>query len=92
MRPTRLGEQAALGADILALMDALHIEQAVLGGWGWGGRSACIVSALWPGGSLRWYPPVLDVQDIARAMSRLSVRGGRYGTSAIFTPNEAGAA
>jgi pimeloyl-ACP methyl ester carboxylesterase len=44
----RSGEQAALGADLLALMDALRIERAVLAGYDWGGRAACIVSALWP--------------------------------------------
>lgn len=44
----RSGEQAALGADLLALMDALEIERAVLGGYDWGGRAACIVAALWP--------------------------------------------
>lgn len=44
----RSGEQAALGADLLALLDALKIERAVVGGYDWGGRAACIVSALWP--------------------------------------------
>ncbi|WP_034885988.1 alpha/beta fold hydrolase [Ensifer aridi] len=44
----RSGEQAALGTDLLALLDALSIETAVLGGYDWGGRAACIVSALWP--------------------------------------------
>jgi pimeloyl-ACP methyl ester carboxylesterase len=44
----RSGEQAALGADLLALMDALEIDRAVLGGYDWGGRAACIVAALWP--------------------------------------------
>ncbi|MEM7059334.1 MAG: alpha/beta hydrolase [Pseudomonadota bacterium] len=44
----RSGEQAALGADLLALMDALEIEQATLGGYDWGGRACCVVSALWP--------------------------------------------
>lgn len=44
----RSGEQAALGADLLALMDALSIESAILGGYDWGGRAACIVAALWP--------------------------------------------
>lgn len=44
----RSGEQAALGADLLALLDALKIEQAVLGGYDWGGRAACVVAALWP--------------------------------------------
>ncbi|KQT64167.1 MULTISPECIES: alpha/beta fold hydrolase [unclassified Aureimonas] len=45
----RSGEQAALGADLLALLDALGIESAHLGGYDWGGRAACIVAALWPG-------------------------------------------
>ena len=44
----RSGQQAALGADLLALLDALDIDRAVLGGFDWGGRAACIVSALWP--------------------------------------------
>ncbi len=44
----RSGEQAALGADLLALLDALDIPKAVLAGYDWGGRAACIVSALWP--------------------------------------------
>lgn len=44
----RSGEQAALGADMLALMDALAIERAVLAGYDWGGRAACIIAALWP--------------------------------------------
>ncbi len=44
----RSGQQAVLGLDLLALMDALEIEEAVLGGYDWGGRAACIVAALWP--------------------------------------------
>ena len=44
----RSGEQAALGADLLALMDALRIPRAVLAGYDWGGRGACVVAALWP--------------------------------------------
>ncbi|WP_458097932.1 alpha/beta fold hydrolase [Roseomonas sp. WA12] len=44
----RSGEQAALGKDLLDLMDALGIRSAVLAGYDWGGRAACIVSALWP--------------------------------------------
>ena len=44
----RSGEQAALGVDLLDFMDALKIERAVLGGYDWGGRAACIVSALLP--------------------------------------------
>lgn len=44
----RSGQQAALGADLLALMDGLNLEKALLGGYDWGGRAACIVAALWP--------------------------------------------
>lgn len=44
----RSGEQAALGADLLALLDALEIPRAILGGYDWGGRAACVVAALWP--------------------------------------------
>ncbi len=44
----RSGQQAALGADLLALMDALSMPQAALMGYDWGGRAACIVAALWP--------------------------------------------
>lgn len=44
----RSGEQAALGNDLKELMDALAIERAFLCGYDWGGRAACIVSALWP--------------------------------------------
>lgn len=47
-RALRSGQQAALGHDLLALMDALGIAAAVLAGHDWGGRAACIVAALWP--------------------------------------------
>jgi pimeloyl-ACP methyl ester carboxylesterase len=44
----RSGEQAVLAADLLALLDALALPRAVLAGYDWGGRAACIVAALWP--------------------------------------------
>ena len=44
----RSGQQAALAHDLLALMDALQIQNDVLAGYDWGGRAACIVAALWP--------------------------------------------
>ncbi|WP_295849844.1 alpha/beta hydrolase [uncultured Xylophilus sp.] len=44
----RSGEQAALGQDLLALLDALAIPRALLAGYDWGGRAACIVAALQP--------------------------------------------
>jgi pimeloyl-ACP methyl ester carboxylesterase len=44
----RSGQQAALGNDLRELMDALVVNRAVLAGYDWGGRAACIVAALWP--------------------------------------------
>ncbi|MBI1278416.1 MAG: alpha/beta fold hydrolase [Anaerolineaceae bacterium] len=44
----RSGQQAALAQDLAAFMDALDIRKAVLAGYDWGGRAACITSALWP--------------------------------------------
>ena len=44
----RSGQQAALGADLRDFMNALGIQQAMLAGYDWGGRAACIVAALWP--------------------------------------------
>ncbi len=65
----RSGEQAVLGDDLRALMDALALPKAVVGGYDWGGRAACIVAALWPervtalvsGNSY-------NIQNIARSM------------------------
>jgi len=69
----RSGQQAALAHDLLALLDALRIERAVLAGYDWGGRAACIVAALWPQRarglvSVNSY----NLQDIARAGEPLS--------------------
>jgi pimeloyl-ACP methyl ester carboxylesterase len=65
----RSGEQAAIGVDLLALMDALAIPRAVFAGYDWGGRAACVGAALWPERcaglvSVNGYP----IQDIANAM------------------------
>ncbi|HXE24463.1 MAG TPA: alpha/beta hydrolase, partial [Roseiarcus sp.] len=65
----RSGEQAALGADLLALMKALRIERAVLGGYDWGGRAACVVAALWPERVIALVSGnSYNIQNIARAM------------------------
>ncbi len=45
----RNGQQSALGADAIALMDALGIGEAIIGGFDWGARTANVVAALWPG-------------------------------------------
>ena len=44
----RNGQQAALALDVIALMDALGIEKAVVAGFDWGARTANIMAALWP--------------------------------------------
>jgi pimeloyl-ACP methyl ester carboxylesterase len=44
----RNGQQAALALDVIALMDALGIDKAVIGGFDWGARTANILAALWP--------------------------------------------
>jgi pimeloyl-ACP methyl ester carboxylesterase len=44
----RNGEQAALALDVIALLDALQIDRAVLAGFDWGARTGGIVAALWP--------------------------------------------
>jgi pimeloyl-ACP methyl ester carboxylesterase len=65
----RSGEQAALGNDLKQLMDALQIERAVLAGYDWGGRAACVVAALWPercAGLLSFNS--YNIQNIATAM------------------------
>jgi pimeloyl-ACP methyl ester carboxylesterase len=44
----RNGQQSAVALDIVALMDALKIDKAVIGGFDWGARTANIIAALWP--------------------------------------------
>jgi pimeloyl-ACP methyl ester carboxylesterase len=44
----RNGQQAALATDVIALMDALKIDKAVVAGFDWGARTADIVAAIWP--------------------------------------------
>ena len=69
----RSGEQAALGVDLLDFMDALKIERAVLGGYDWGGRAACIVSALLPNRVVALVSGnSYNIQSIAHAMEPAS--------------------
>jgi pimeloyl-ACP methyl ester carboxylesterase len=44
----RNGQQAAVALDTIAMMDALKIPKAIIGGYDWGGRTADIIAALWP--------------------------------------------
>jgi pimeloyl-ACP methyl ester carboxylesterase len=71
----RSGEQAALAADLIELIDALAIPRAVFAGYDWGGRVACIGAALWPERciglvSVNSYL----IQDIANALQPASVK------------------
>ena len=82
------------GQRLTELLDALQIDQAVLCGFDWGGRAACIVAALWPqrcaglvtcGG--------YNIQDIAASVVlRQPKSSTRSGTSTTSTPNVAGPA
>ena len=72
-RRLRSGEQAAIGADVIALMDALGIQRAVIAGYNWGGRAACVAAALWPercAGMVTVNSYL--IQDLARAMVPIS--------------------
>jgi len=44
----RNGQQSAVALDVIALMDALKIDRAVLGGYDWGARTVDVIAALWP--------------------------------------------
>ncbi len=71
----RSGEQAAIGADLIALLDALAIPRALFAGYDWGGRAACVGAALWPERctglvSVNGYL----IQDIANALRPASVK------------------
>jgi pimeloyl-ACP methyl ester carboxylesterase len=65
----RSGQQAALGSDLIGLLDALGIDRAVLAGYDWGGLASCVATALWPDRveglvSLAGYD-VIDVERMA---------------------------
>ena len=64
----RSGQQAALAQDLFDFMDALGIERAVLAGYDWGGRAACIAAALRPE-RVRGLVTVdgYNIQDLAHA-------------------------
>ena len=44
----RNGQQSVVAIDGIALMDALKIDKAIIGGFDWGARTADIIAALWP--------------------------------------------
>lgn len=64
----RSGQQAALARDLLDFMDALGIARAIVGGYDWGGRAACLVAALFPERVIGLVTvDGYNVQDIARS-------------------------
>jgi len=69
-RTPRSGQQAALGLDLKDFMDALGIDRALLAGYDWGGRAACVAAALWPE-RVRGLVTIngYAIQDIAKAGS-----------------------
>ncbi|WP_328473562.1 alpha/beta hydrolase [Actinoplanes sp. NBC_00393] len=44
----RSGQQAALGSDLIALADALHLDGPIVAGYDWCGLASCVAAALWP--------------------------------------------
>ncbi len=46
----RNGQQSVLAVDAIALMDALGVDEAIVGGFDWGARTANVMAALWPKG------------------------------------------
>ncbi|WP_291852436.1 alpha/beta hydrolase [Bradyrhizobium sp.] len=68
----RSGEQAAMGMDLMALLDALGVWRAVFAGYDWGGRAACVGAALWPERCIGLVSGNgYLIQDIAHAMAPL---------------------
>ena len=70
-RTPRSGQQAALGHDLLTLLDALGIGQAILAGYDWGGLASCVATVLAPERvaglvSLASYD-VIDIDQMRRA-------------------------
>src|ERR1700678_1349703 len=54
-KTARSGQQASVGADLRDFLDALSIDRALLCGYDWGARAACIVAALWPRARAHWF-------------------------------------
>jgi pimeloyl-ACP methyl ester carboxylesterase len=47
-RTMRSGQQAALGSDLVSLLDALGLAAPIVAGYDWGGLASCVAAALWP--------------------------------------------
>lgn len=86
----RSGSQAALAQDLVEFLDAVEISRAVLVGYDWGGRAACIVAALWPERvrglvSCQGYA-VQDIADMATQPKHPEVTLRRWYTHYFNTP------
>ena len=88
----RSGEQAAFGADLRALMDALEIDRAVIGGYDWGGEAVAL-SLLWPERVVALVSGnSYNIQNIARSMEPAPPpRKPRIGISTTSIRNAVGA-
>jgi pimeloyl-ACP methyl ester carboxylesterase len=87
-RTPRSGQQAAIGADVIALMDALKLPRALVAGYDWGGRAACVAAALWPERctglvSVNSYL----IQDIAKAAIPIAAKEWKRRGYTAFTFN-----
>jgi pimeloyl-ACP methyl ester carboxylesterase len=83
----RNGQQAALASDVIALMDALAVDKAILAGFDWGARTANIVAALWPErckAMVRHCEPPLE----RRASQESEPLQARFTLSCVFAPVE----
>ena len=90
----RMAQQAAIGQDLLDLMTALDLGPAVLAGYDWGGRAACIASLLAPE-RVRALVTIggYNVQNTVRPSGpRTPPRSARSGTSGTSIPSAAGPA
>ena len=90
----RNGQQSVVALDIIALMDALKIDKAILAGFDWGGRTADIIAVLWPERckalvSVSGYLIPSPAANGRRCRRRLSCNGG---TSFISPQNAVGTA
>jgi pimeloyl-ACP methyl ester carboxylesterase len=87
----RSGQQAAIGQDLLDLMDALRLPRAVLVGFDWGGRAACVVGALWPGACAVSSPTAIPSRTSPRPRRRRR-RSRRTGSGISYFHTERGRA
>src|SRR5437870_6248671 len=89
----RDGQPSALALDIIALMDALKIERAVIAGFDWGARTANIIAALWPERcKARRSSPSAAIWSAARQPVRYhysQAPSSNGGTSSTSPPNAA---